>query len=299
MAEFSTFPGQPSDRMLAGELLAGAGLGGVESLRPVSQRSITNVILEVATDRGQRYVYKRFAWPYDVPDELNRRVKEQYLHGILRQRGVPVARIVASENLHGYDVHLMEYVPGEVLGELARDPSVRPALRGAWHEAGAAMARIHGIEIGNRAGMISGERVQPFPEGSWGAWFGWDLRKHTMEVAGQLPAETVRQLLELAERAPAAVAIARPVLLHNDPHAWNILVVKTDLGYRLAAWLDWEFAWAGDRWWDLARMAIFRFADIGSIPREFEAGYGARCSGRLRFDLYSACVALWMFGQYL
>lgn len=288
-----------SDLDLANELLAAAALGRVRTIEPVSQRSITNVILLVTTSQGGQYVYKRFTWPYAAPDVLERRVKESYLHELLRDHGVPVPRIITSARLHGNDVHLMEFVPGFVLGELAREPAARPALRTAWRQVGATMARIHGIRLGSEAGVISGAKVQPFAEGSWGQWFSADLRKHALNVARQLPDEVVGQLIEVADLTAVATELRQPVLLHNDPHPWNVIVARTALDFELAGWLDWEFAWCGDRWWDMARMSIFRFADIGHIPDDLDLGYGARRTRYLRFDLYYCGISLWMFGQYL
>ncbi len=47
------------------------------------------------------------------------------------------------------------------------------------------------------------------------------------------------------------------VLTHDDLHGGNVLVRRTPSGWRLAALLDWEKAWAGPADADVARMAFW------------------------------------------
>jgi aminoglycoside phosphotransferase (APT) family kinase protein len=89
----------------------------------------------------------------------------------------------------------------------------------------------------------------------------------------------------------------RPVrLLHNDPHPWNILVDRVGSGWQCTGWLDWEFAWAGDPAWDIARLDIFRLKDIGPTPDAFTAGYGLPRVPVVS-DLYEFAIMLWMSNQ--
>jgi aminoglycoside phosphotransferase (APT) family kinase protein len=48
-----------------------------------------------------------------------------------------------------------------------------------------------------------------------------------------------------------------PVLTHDDLHSANVLVRRTATGWRLAALLDWEKAWAGPADADVARLALW------------------------------------------
>ncbi len=46
-----------------------------------------------------------------------------------------------------------------------------------------------------------------------------------------------------------------------------------EAGHGLAL-LDWEFAWYADPIWDLLRVDIWRFREIGATPRAFWDAYG-------------------------
>jgi Phosphotransferase enzyme family len=67
--------------------------------------------------------------------------------------------------------------------------------------------------------------------------------------------DTAREVLDrearLFERGDEAV------LTHDDLHGANVLVRRTPSGWRLAALLDWEKAWAGPADADVARMAFW------------------------------------------
>lgn len=88
------------------------------------------------------------------------------------------------------------------------------------------------------------------------------------------------------------------MLLHNDPHPWNVLVEETDHGWECSGWLDWEHAWVGDPVWDLVRMDLFRRKPIGPTPQAFWDGYGSPPSEPRR-SFYELQINLWMANQYL
>lgn len=88
------------------------------------------------------------------------------------------------------------------------------------------------------------------------------------------------------------------VLLHNDPHPWNVLVHETDDQWRCSAWLDWEYAWSGDPTWDLVRLEIFRLKPIGPTPVAFYEGYGNTPKDP-EWTIYEISIYLWMADQYL
>lgn len=66
---------------------------------------------------------RHYQWPW-VKREPSRLHKEQFVHALLRQAGVPVPAILAEAELAGQAAVLMEYVPGEQLG------NITPALSG-------------------------------------------------------------------------------------------------------------------------------------------------------------------------
>jgi aminoglycoside phosphotransferase (APT) family kinase protein len=132
----------------------------------------------------------------------------------------------------------------------------------AWRSARTVLARIHSIRIdcGDRAGMIAGRAVRPFPEGSWGRWGRWQAANainHATAVAQRGDHPVDPQLVERVYRKAIPLLDSRPVcLLHNDPHPWNILVDRDGPSWQCTGWLDWEFAWTGDPAWDIASVDV-------------------------------------------
>jgi aminoglycoside phosphotransferase (APT) family kinase protein len=161
------------------------------------------------------------------------------------------------------------------------------------------LARIHGIRIGDgsQAGVIAGRSVRPFAEGSWGRWQLANAVTHATTVAarGDFPVDPGRVKRVYGRAVP--LLDRRPVrLLHNDPHPWNILVDQQGSRWHCTGWLDWEFAWAGDPAWDVARLDIFRLKDIGPTPESFIIGYGAP-RAPIVSALYEFAIMLWMSNQ--
>jgi hypothetical protein len=113
---------------------------------------------------GSRYVEREYAWPYGEPDELDRPEKEAWLAAIVRGHGIPAPRELSRTTEGGRVVVRREYLPGRPLGD------VPVTCAPAWRAAGAMLARVHAIRLGDRAGVIAGREVRPFPEGSWGRW---------------------------------------------------------------------------------------------------------------------------------
>jgi aminoglycoside phosphotransferase (APT) family kinase protein len=266
--------------------------------------SATRVGTETSTNRtyavsveGQTFIARCYRWPYGGVDELNRPRKEAWLSRMLAAAGVPVAEVVATvDDEAGHAAALMTYVECDLLGDLAAPRA--PDLDGAWEHAGAALRRAHDLDgPPGGAGVIVGDRVRPFDEGNWGAWQAANLRDHSDRLARR-HGETIplHALHELADAAEEALSSAPIRLLHNDPHAWNVVVARHRGGWRCAAWLDWEFAWVGDPTWDLARLDVFRMADIGATPDAFYLGYGSRPMSPA-YELYVLSINLWMVNQ--
>ena len=108
----------------------------------------------------------------------------------------------------------------------------------------------------------------------------------------------VDELQALIEEALPALNDHEPCLLHNDPHAWNVLVVESADGWRCSGWLDWEYAWVGDPVWDLARLDLWRMAPIGDTPDSFWEGYGRRPVEPSR-SVYEMSLCLWQAAEGL
>ncbi|GAB3414857.1 phosphotransferase family protein [Flindersiella endophytica] len=253
---------------------------------------LVNATYLIQFDAGDRYVARIYRWPFDGPDDLDRAAKEMWLSDLLRRYGIPAPRVLTKVETDDGTAVLCSFLPGQTLGDLSEIND------GAWRTVGESLARVHEIQVGDgSAGVIVGSRVRPFSEGSWGGWQLANALAHSEQVArhGEYDIDPDR-VGALYQRA-VTLFDERPVrLLHNDPHAWNVLVDCEPAGWRCTGWLDWEFAWAGDPAWDLARLDIFRLKDIGPTPLSFYEGYAAG-PAPIVSELYEFAILLWMANQ--
>src|SRR5215467_6713311 len=91
-----------------GALLQQAGLTqAIESISPLASNGSTNQMTLITLVGGARLVLRQYRWPWETPD-LDRPHKEQYLHALLRQAGVPVPTILAHSNRSGQSFVLIE-----------------------------------------------------------------------------------------------------------------------------------------------------------------------------------------------
>lgn len=146
------------------------------------------------------------------------------------------------------DVVLMREVPGETLQAalLARPDDV--AL-GLWRQYGDGMAALHAHRL-QGFGLLNADGRGAFP--SW---------REAMDAAAARALRDARETdladlcdaaeARLAELAPALDRVTAGSLLHGDPQPLNVLTQ----GGRIAAWIDFEFASAGDPLYDLAFVA--------------------------------------------
>lgn len=146
------------------------------------------------------------------------------------------------------DVVLMREVPGETLQAalLSRPDDVAVGL---WRQYGDGMAALHAQRL-KGFGLLNAEGKGEFP--SWRA---------AMEAAAARALRDARET-ELADLCDAAAShlashaaaldrVTVGALLHGDPQPLNVLTQ----GGRIAAWIDFEFASAGDPLYDLAFVA--------------------------------------------
>jgi aminoglycoside phosphotransferase (APT) family kinase protein len=279
----------------------------IRAIQPITDRGITNQIALITLQDGMHLIVRQYQWPWEGPD-LNRLQKERYIHGLLHRAGVPVPRILASIDHAGHAMMLMEYMPGEVLGDIA--PSLSDAASSqAWWSCGQVLRRAHTISYpAGTAGIIVGDHVQPFADfnawedeaPSWGHSQIHMILGHFQQLCTHKP-DLVRSEQALRSTLTKALPYMNrtpPTLLHNDAHAWNVLVQDAGEHWQCSAWLDWEYAWVGDPNWDLVRMDLFRRAPIGTTSEAFWEGYGSSPSQPER-AIYELHILLWMANQYL
>ncbi len=282
-------------------LLAEAGQSrkSIQSVEPL-HTGVTNRTSLVELRDDTRYILREYEWPYDTDDDLQRVEKELYLHDLLLKHDVPVPAIVAHLDDESGRAVLMEYKPGSLLGNVVGSLTDDQRAK-AWRTVGAALRKVHSIQLPDRyAGLIVGQRIQPFDEGTWGEFHyhqairhAENLLKRELGIRFELSSmkRVLKQAVPLLNERPLA-------LLHNDPHPWNVLVHETDGQWRCSAWLDWEYAWSGDPTWDLARLEIFRLKPIGPTPAAFCEGYGI-VPNDPEWSIYELSIYLWMANQYL
>ena len=149
-------------------LLDSAGIEQtVHSVEPIGD-GVTNRTSLVVLQDDTRYILREYEWPYATNDDLQRVEKEIYLHDLLLKHDVPVPAIVAHLDDESARAVLMEFKPGDLLGNVV-DTLTEVQRAQAWRTVGAALRKVHTIQLpGNCSGLIVGERVRPFEEGSWG-----------------------------------------------------------------------------------------------------------------------------------
>lgn len=255
-------------------------------------RQVINVTYLIRFDNGGHYIVRVYRWPFEEPAELDRPTKEVWLSDVLRQHGIPAAQVLSKVETNDGIAVVLTYLAGDPLGDL---PEIYDE---AWSAVGETLARIHSIQVGDgKPGVIAGRQVRPFSEGSWGRWQLANAVAHCAGVVSRGEYRVDADLVRTIYQRAVPMLDGRPVrLLHNDPHAWNVLVARDGGGWRCTGWVDWEFAWAGDPAWDLARLDIFRSKDIGPTPRSFYEGYGADPVPVVS-DLYEFAIMLWMSNQ--
>ncbi len=276
-------------------LLASAGITQTVRLVVPINVGVTNRTSLVTLQNGPQYILREYRWPYSSPDDLQRLSKEKYLHDLLLKNGVPVPAVLAEYDDKNSSALLMEFKPGTLLGDVVSTLDEDERVQ-AWRATGAALRGVHSIRLPEeRSGVIVGERVEPFDEGSWADFQIHQVLRHAENLHKRESGVQIElsKLENALTQAAPALAASSTVLLHNDPHPWNVLVHNENGPWTCSAWLDWEYAWSGDPDWDLVRMDLFRLKPIGPTPDAFYEGYGSFPQEPNR-SIYELSIYLWM-----
>ncbi len=283
---------------LARCLLESAGLSiSIASIEPTSEAGHTNLTWTAHVQGGNSYIIRQYQWPHDSPD-LNRLEKEIYLHHLLTDHSIPVPRIIAQTTDPDQAAVLMEFMPGEMLGQL-NDGLSKEERNQAWEACGAALRKVHGIQYPrDTQGVIIGDHVEPAAD-SWGLWMVYNLMHHARELneKHKVPIN-LSKLEQILHSAIPLLNRGVPCLLHNDLHPWNVLVTQAQGVWHCSALLDWEYAWVGDSSWDLVHMDLWRTKDIGPTPEAFYEGYGSHPVEPNR-SIYEMSMLLWQANERL
>ncbi|HEX3788321.1 MAG TPA: phosphotransferase [Pseudonocardiaceae bacterium] len=222
----------------------------------------TNENLLVRTDGGEQFVLRRFRRGNSCAVEaaLARRLRSV----------VAVPAVVAAEpdaSVAGQPLLLSEFVPGELLSVvLARGAGDRQL----GEVVGAALTAIGGVRF-DRPGLFTGPDLRPDS-----ADMSTGLTTFVADCLARSVVLSERErvgLLGLAERAEPGLAAVGGAssLVHSDFNAKNILVRRDGASWRVAAVLDWEFAFSGHPLGDVGNMLRFR----ADLPDAFVDGFVA------------------------
>lgn len=206
--------------------------------------------------------------------------KEAALHRLLAPK-LPVPRVIfaAMDNpITGHAYMLREWADGQRL-EMAAHAQAPAVLVELARDVGTVLAGIHNVTFAE-GGFLNGQlEVVPFPPGIGGPLP--DLLETLLGVRGKarLGPDLTQALMAFAQREPNLGASwpGPPSLTHADFGGSNILVRIDERGARVAAVIDWEFAFSGSPMMDLGNLLR---PPLGELPGfEDAVAHGYRGAG--------------------
>lgn len=228
-----------------------------------ASRESWQLVAEGAGTGARRLVLQR-----DSPAPAGSRATEFEILRRARRAGAPVPPVLwldATGEELGSPGFVMELVEGETIARrILRDDEYEGARRVLASQCGAAVARIHGIDVSDLDGLD--------PPGGPPALTALRSTRRALDVYGEPHPALELGARWLERRAPEP---ARITLVHGDFRNGNLIVGPEGL----RAVLDWEVTHLGDPWEDLGWICcrVWRFGGWGEV-----GGFGAR------EDLYRA-----------
>lgn len=172
---------------------------------------------------------------------------------------VPVPEVLRVEACHGEHHRpfmALELVEGVLLQDVLSRTETRARVELA-EEVGAVAARVGGHRF-ETPGFFADETLSVPPERPWSEQLP-EVAASAMDGTDRLPPAVrtgwVRLCADHAGELVAVDPMAR--LVHSDLNPKNLLVRRDGGRWRVAALLDWEFAYAGCPYGDPANMARF------------------------------------------
>ncbi|HEY6746908.1 MAG TPA: phosphotransferase [Mycobacteriales bacterium] len=227
--------------------VAGVGgqVGAVEALQAGGGRAV----LRVTTARSPGPLVVKVAGVDDRAVEFERTAA---VTATARAAGVPVPAVLAADDsgrAGPWRYLVQEHVDG------ADWRHVRPRLdagqvAAAHREIAAAVVALQSVRF-DTFGEFDGHGRPVRGQDVVGALHGRvDLR-----IRDPRSRQDAHALLD--REAPRFAGLTRPTLCHDDLHHGNVVFRPAGGGWRLAALLDWDKAWAGPGESDVARMAFW------------------------------------------
>lgn len=205
--------------------------------------------------------------------------KERAIHALAAQRRLPAPRLLGSgdDPATGLPFALLEWIDGQRLDEAARgldDAALLPLARSV----GAALAAIHAVTF-DRSGFLDGSLTVAEPVDAGGAGLIGFLRHVLLDGpgGGLLGRDLSDRLIAFAEREAGLLDRwpGPPCLTHSDFGGTNILVRQGPEGWAVAAVLDWEFAFAGNPFFDFGNLLRPPLGSRPGFAEAVAAGYRA------------------------
>ena len=200
------------------------------------------------------------------------------LHRLLAQK-LPVPRLVfaAPDNpITGHAYMLCDWSDGKRLEVVAHEQTTAVLAR-LGRDIGTVLAGIHSVTFAE-GGFLDGQlNVVPFPPGIGGRLP--ELLETLLGPRGKerLGPELTQALMAFAEREPNLGASwpGPPSLTHGDFGGSNILVCIDELGARVEAVIDWEFAFSGSPVMDLGNLLRPPLGELPGFEDAVAGGYRA------------------------
>jgi aminoglycoside phosphotransferase (APT) family kinase protein len=257
-------PAFPGQSVVASELTSG-GLAN------------TNFRLELSTHPEpivlRLYTRNSHTDTAPMPEVAN---KEAKLHRLLAPK-LPVPRLffAASDNpVTGHPFMLREWTAGLRL-DVVCDEQPPDVIVELAYSVGTVLAGIHSVTF-DKGGYLDGDlKVVPFPPG-----IGGPLPEFLETLLGErgkerLGPELTHALMAFAQREPnlGATWPGPPSLSHADFGGSNILVRVDEGGARVAAVIDWEFAFSGASMIDLGNLLRPPLGELPGFEDAVARGY--------------------------
>jgi len=203
--------------------------------------------------------------------------KEWALHRLLAGR-VPVPAILHAAEANPVTdgpYAIVEWIDGEHLAKAV--PILdRERRQDLAHDIGRVLASIHDVTF-PAAGFLDADLEIAHPLDAGGTGLKGFLEFCLIDGHGgaRLGPELSAAVLAFAEReGPRLEAWTRPVrLTHSDFNGSNVLVRETASGWRVAAVLDWEFAFAGAPFFDFGNLLRPPLGELDGFSEAVAAGY--------------------------
>ena len=244
-----------SQRVLS-KLLAEAGLPPAVEVSPLEGRGFSNEIVAATLAGGRRVILRR--WP--AP-----RLPEHARARFLADHGLPAPGLLAADE----HASIIEFVPGEVLGDLIDDG--RDSIQ-VWRLVGQAYRRVHDVAFpGGLTGEVRPHRIVLTPTDPV-ARLHADIENARIELHRILP-ERVADLLALhgaVQAAAGPLRAAKTALGHGDIHMWNVLVSASAVTL-----VDWDSPRVCDPAMEVGLLDKHASLFNGKgLPESFFEGYG-------------------------